>query len=54
VSGIDKQEWARRREVEEGRLNDLGKDGWEVAGVMPKMGAANVLTYALLKRQGAV
>lgn len=35
---------------EEKRLNALGKDGWEVVAMLPKMGKGNSWTIALLKR----
>ena len=34
----------------EARLNALGKDGWEVVVILPKMGKDNSWTIALLKR----
>ena len=37
-------------DVSEKRLNFLGKEGWEVVAMMPKMGVDDSWIVALLKR----
>jgi hypothetical protein len=37
-------------DVNIGSLNAEGDDGWEVVSLVPRMGAGNSYTFALLKR----